>query len=122
VDVDADTVRVFWRVANASGPLTLHVYTESKTERMQVGEVLEQMFAPEPSDDQSRVPVGGLFLELTGHGDALCRYSLVGSALDDAEARSHGLSRRQMSIQVRTVKLMAFDYEKGTHNLQEQLT
>lgn len=108
-------VTVFWRQANVTLPLTLVLYTESKTQRMNLVEPLRGLFHPDPPDKTSGPPPEGLQVTLDNHHGATARIFLRDDDINDQEAARDGLFRHDFDVVAETVELSKQTYDEATY-------
>ncbi|MDZ7703184.1 MAG: hypothetical protein U5L04_01710 [Trueperaceae bacterium] len=120
-DVDADTIAVYWRIETVEVPASLIFYTETKTTRRDIADVMDKWLHPGPADNVSEPPRGRKSIVLGEHHDAECELIHDSDVQDDDEGRGGGWWKLEYSLTCRAPKLRRQEYEKATWSANTEL-
>lgn len=113
-----DEVVVTWRQASVEGSVSIDCYTETKTQRADLGPELREVFVPPPADKQSK-PREGLGLTLDEHLDAFARVRLQDFTPVDDEGANRGYYRLQISLAAEAEQLRRYVYEQAQYDTSQ---
>ena len=111
--VDPALVRVRWREAWVEVPVTLDLYTRSRTQRYVLRPLLEDLFGNDLADPTARPP--GLELTLTDIDDSPARVRWLTAADNDEGTANSAIFRLNVVCQAHISKERVADFEASSY-------
>lgn len=111
--VDPALVRVRWREAWVELPVTLDLYTRSRTQRYVLRPLLEDIFGGDLADPTARPP--GLELTLTDIDDSPARVRWLTAADNDDGTANSAIFRLNVVCQAHISKERVADFEASSY-------
>lgn len=117
------TIDVLWRTHRAEVPITLELFTETKTQRLGLEGFVFDLFEPAvPADGLSEPAPPGLELELAEHYNVRARLRLENDAEDDADGIGGGYYLKRFTVSALTAILQPATYSKADFAAQHETT